>query len=163
MTNISLSAQIRKVVGRKVKNLRSQGILPANVYGKKIKSQSISVPLKEFLKVFSETGETKLVDLQLDGKKLPVLINNVSLHPLNGSPLHADFHQVDLKEKVTAHVSVAILGEAPAVKEKLGVLLTNLDELEVEALPADLPEKIEIDVSLLKEETLSHIISLKEN
>ena len=151
MADISLTASFRKVFGRKVKRLRREGILPANVYGKKIKSQSISVPFKEFLKVFNQAGETKLVDLHLDGKKMPVLINNVTYHPLTDSPLHADFHQVDLKEKVIAHVPLAILGEAPAVKGKLGVLLTNLDELEVEALPSDLPEKIDVDVSTLKE------------
>ncbi|OGG03892.1 hypothetical protein A2W14_05475 [Candidatus Gottesmanbacteria bacterium RBG_16_37_8] len=151
MANISLKADVRKVMGRKVKKLRQVGLLPANVFGKKIKSQAVSVNLKEFQKVFNQTGETGLIDLILDVKKIPVLINNVTYHPLTGNPLHTDFHHVDLKEKVTANVPLEIVGEAPAVKEKLGVLLSNLDELEVEALPADLPERIAVDVTNLKE------------
>ena len=151
MPNIALTVQVRKVIGRKVKQLRKQGILPANVYGKKIKSQSISLALKDFLKVYSETGETRLIDLQLSDKKMPVLVNNVSYDPVNDSPLHVDFHHVDLKEKVTARVPLLANGEPPAVKEKLGVLLTIINDLEVEALPADLPEKIEVDLTVLKE------------
>lgn len=150
MDKYVLKAQKRKVFGRKVKKLRQEGLLPANIFGKKIKSQSVTVAISEFLKVFEKTGETSLVEIELDGKKLPVLITNVSYHPVTGLPLHADFHQVDLKEKVTANVSLELVGEAPAVKDKIGVLLKILNDIEVEALPADLPEKISVDVSSLK-------------
>lgn len=150
MAKQTIVAQKRNLLGRKVKQLRVQGLLPANIFGKKVKSQSVSVSLKDFSKIYQTAGETTLVEIDLEGKKLPVLISNVSFHPVSGLPLHADFHQVDLKEKVTANVPLEIMGEAPAVKDKIGVLLKNLDTLEVEALPENLPEKISIDVSQLK-------------
>src|SRR3989344_3575021 len=150
MSNFALSAKKRTILGRKVKQLRKDGLLPANVFGKKIKSQAVTIHAKEFIKIFADAGESVLVDLGLDGKKTPVLIKNVSYNPITGAPVHADLHQVDLKEKVTAHVPLEIIGESPAVKDKIGVLLKNLDELEVEALPNDLPEKIEVEISHLK-------------
>ena len=145
-----LKAQKRTVFGRKVKKLREEGLLPANIFGKKIKSQAVSVNLKDFLKVHLSAGKAALVEIDLEAKKLPVLITNIANNPLTGLPLHADFHQVDLKEKVTANVPLEITGEAPAVKDKIGVLLKNIDEIEVEALPNDLPDKISVDISCLK-------------
>ena len=150
MQKNTLTAQKRTLLGRKVKKLRQDGLLPANVFGKNVSSKAVTVSTKEFLQTFAKAGETGLIDLELEGKKLPVLINNVTYDPVAGFPLHIDFHQVDLKQKVTARVPLEIVGEPPAVKDKLGVLLTNFDEIEVEALPQDLPEKIEVDVSSLK-------------
>ncbi|MBI5452308.1 50S ribosomal protein L25 [Candidatus Gottesmanbacteria bacterium] len=149
MEKHSLKAGKRTIAGRKVKNLRKSGILPANIYGKKVKSQAVQVAEKEFTSVFVKAGETGLVELLVDGEKHHVLIHSVQYHPVSGSPCHVDFLQVDLKEKVTAKVPVVLVGEAPAVKEKTGVLLTLVSEIEVEALPADLPEKLEVDISNL--------------
>lgn len=151
MEKYTLIAAKRKVVGRKVKHLRSDGFIPANLYGKKIKSEAIQVNEKEFLPIFAKAGETSLIELIVDGNKRPVLIHNVQYHPVSNLPLHIDFFQVDLKEKVSAKVNLAFTGEAKAVKDKVGVLLTILSDVEVEALPADLPEKIEVDVSKLSE------------
>lgn len=142
-----LKAAKRSVVGRKVKSIRKQGFLPGNIYGKKVPSQAVQVQEKEFAGVFSKAGETGLVELGLDGKHLPVLIHNVQYDPVAGNPIHADFYQVDLKQKVTAKVPISVVGEARAVKDKAGVVLNLLLELEVEALPTDLPEKIEVDVT----------------
>lgn len=149
MEKHKLIANKRTVSGRKVKQLRKQGFLPANLYGKKIKSQSVQVALKDFSKTFHGAGETGLVELTIEGKKLPVLIHNLQYHPVTDQILHADFYQVDLKEKISAKVPLEIVGESPAVKDKLGVLLNILSEIEVEALPADLPEKIKIDIHTL--------------
>lgn len=150
MEKHSLSAQKRIITGKKVKTLRKQGLLPANIYGKNIKSQAAQVDLKEFQKVYEEVGETGLIDLLLGDKETrPVLIHNVQLDPIKSLPLHTDFYQVSLKEKVTAMVPVIFVGDSPAVVNKEGVLLTVLDEVEVEALPTDLPENIELDVSKL--------------
>ena len=152
MTNPKLKVEKRKVFGRKVKKLRGEGILPANIYGKKVKSQAIQVDLKEFEKVYKETGETGIVDLVLgQGKARPVLIHNLQTHPVTDQFLHVDFHQVVLTEKVKADIPVELMGESPAVQEKKGILLIILDEIEVEALPADLPDKIEVDASKLTE------------
>jgi len=149
---IKLAVEKRKITGRKVKTLRRQGIVPANIYGKKNKSLAVQLEAKLFLPVFKEVGETGLIELKVANEKetRPVLIHNVQFHPVDETPLHVDFYQVDLKEKVVTKVPVELIGEAPAVKEKIGILIQPLSEVEVEALPTDLPEKIEVDISSLK-------------
>lgn len=151
MKKHSLNATTRDLLGRKVKNLRQQGLLPATVYGKTVKSVSITVKQDEFENVYKEAGETGLVELTVDNNQRPVLVHSVQVHPITQTPLHVEFHQVDLKEKVHANVPVVLVGEAKAVADKIGVLLKLLDEVEVEALPTELPEKIEVDVSSLAE------------
>lgn len=149
MDKVTLKASKRTVVGRKVKNLRKDGILPANLYGKKIKSHTLQIPEKEFSAVFGKVGETGLVELTLEGQVHPVLVHNVTYHPVTGFPLHVDFFQVDLKEKVQTRVPLSFVGESAAVKDKLGVLLNIISEIEIEALPADLPDKLEVDINKL--------------
>lgn len=142
----------RKIFGRKVKQLRAKDILPANIYGKKIKSTAVQLKLRDFEKVYKEVGETGVVDLKIKGgkKTRPVLIHNLQLHPVTDLPLHADFHQIKLKEKTTVEVPVELVGEAPAEKEGIGILVTLLDSLEVEALPTDLPDKLEVEIGKLE-------------
>ena len=148
MKRISLQVEKRKVLGKKVKKLRREGLMPANIYGRDIKSQAVELPQKEFLNVFKEVGETGLLDLQVDSKVTPVLIHNVQTDYLN-NVLHADFFAVNLKEKVKTMVPLELIGEPKAVTDKLGLLMQIMSEIEVEALPEDLPEKIEIDVAFL--------------
>lgn len=147
----SIQAQARTVVGRKVKFLRKDGLLPASIYGKKIPSVSITVPVDVFTKMYALAGETGLIDLTLEGKVRPVLVHNVQKHAVSEAFLHVEFYQVDLKEKVHASVPLEFIGVSEAVEQKVGVLLTILDEVEVEALPRDLPEHIDVDVTTLKE------------
>lgn len=149
MKRPKLTVEKRKVTGKKVKKLRREGILPANIYGKDVKSLSVQLPQKEFEKVFKEVGETGLVDVQLNGELKPFLIHNVQMDYLHNLPLHADFFQVNLKEKVKTMVPIKVMGEAKAVSDKLGLLLQPLSEVEVEALPGDLPEYIEVNVEPL--------------
>jgi large subunit ribosomal protein L25 len=156
MDKINLSAENRILSGRKVKTLRKQGIIPANIFGKKVTSLSISVNLKEFSKVYEKAGETSLITLILGSDKTKkeeraVLITNVQYDAVSDMPIHVDFHQVDLKEKVTADVEVELIGESPAEKTGIGTVVQYIDEIEVEALPMDLPEKFIIDVSTLTE------------
>lgn len=143
----SLESQKREVFGRKLKALRREGIVPANVYGKMTPSTSIQVDLKDFLKVFEEAGETGLVDLKVDKDTKPVLIHNVQRNPVTGVPVHVDFLQVDLKQKVTVMVPLEFVGEAQAEKDEIGIVVRQLNEIEVEALPTELPESIEVDLS----------------
>lgn len=151
MAEIKLNAQKRTIVGKKVKKLRHEGRIPANLYGKKITSQSLSVDKKEFESVFTKVGETGIVNLQVEEEKEthPVMIQNLQKHPVSEEILHADFRQVILTEKVTANIPVEMVGEAPAAEQKLGILIQNVSEIEVEALPLDLPEKFIVDVSKL--------------
>lgn len=153
MDRISLKAEDRQVLGKKVKNLRKNGLLPAHVFGKKIDTEHISVDTKEFMKVYISAGETSLIDLKLDKEKVkPVLIREVQYDPVNLKPLHVDFYQVNLSEKVKVSVPVVLMGEQPE-KVHLGeaIVLQTISEIEVEALPTDLIEKIEVDISSLKE------------
>ena len=148
MKRESLKVEKRKILGKKVKKLRRDGITPANVYGKDIKSQAVQLPAKDFMAVFAKSGETGLVDLELDGKTIPVLIQNV-YKDYRGNILHADFFKVNLKEKVKANIPIETVGEPKAVVDKIGILMNIISEVEVEALPTDLPEKIEVSVEHL--------------
>jgi len=147
----TLHAALRTELGRKVKSLRKSGQIPATIYGKKADTKSISVDAVDFKQIFIAAGETGLVELVLSDKKLPVLIHTVQRDPLSNGILHVEFHQVDLKEKVKTNVPLVLVGESPAIAQKIGVLLTVLSEVEVEALPTELPDKIEVDVASLSE------------
>lgn len=149
MKRSKLTVEKRTVLGKKVKKLRREGILPANIYGKDIKSLAVALPQKEFEAVFKEVGETGLVDIAVNGEVKPVLIHNVQIEPLTNQYLHADFYQVNLKEKIKAMVPIVSVGQAKAVLDKVGIILQPLSEVEVEALPENLPEKIEVNVEKL--------------
>lgn len=147
---LSLTAKIRKELGKKVKKLRSKDILPAVLYGPKIKNQSLELNLKEFEKVYQEAGESSLISLEIEKKKIPVLIHEVQFDPITEKPIHVDFYQPSLGEEVTVTIPIIFEGEAPAVKELGGTLVKNISEIEVRALPQNLPHEIKVDVKRLK-------------
>jgi large subunit ribosomal protein L25 len=149
MKKHTLTAEPRNVFGRKTKLLRKNGQTPATIYGKGMKSESIAIATDVFTKMYAETGESGLIELTVGKMTHPVLVNVVQINPVTRDFLHVEFHKVDLKEKVQAKIPVTFIGSSPAVEDKSGVLLTLLDEIEVEALPTDLPETIEVDVSSL--------------
>lgn len=144
-----LKAEERKILGKKIKTLRRDGILPGNVYGKGLPSTALQVALSDFEKVHKEVGDTGLIDLELKGKVHPVLIKALQMNFKTHTPLHADFYEVNMKEKVKATVPVVTVGEPKAVSEKVGILLQPLSEVEIEALPDHLAEKIEVSVEHL--------------
>ena len=148
MKRQKLEVSKRKITGKKVKNLRREGILPANIYGRDFKSLAIQVPYKDFEPVYKEAGETGLIDISVDSQIVPVLIHSVQAD-YKKTPLHVDFYKVNLKEKVKAMVPLEFIGEAKAVVDKVGLLMQILSEIEVEALPTELPEKIEVNVESL--------------
>ena len=147
MKALQLEAKKRSIAGRKVKTLRNKGILPATIYGKTTDPLTIEVASDAFTHTYTQAGETGLINLLVDGETHPVLVKNVQLNPITSAPIHVEFLQVNLKEKIRAHVPIDIKGESQAVKEKTGTLLQLLNEIEVEALPTDLPEHIEADIS----------------
>ena len=162
MDRPKLNVETRKIEGRKVSHLRKVGVLPANVFGKNLKSFSVQLPLKDFSRIFEEVGETGLIDLQTDGEVRPVLVSNVQYHPLTDLPLHVDFRQVDLKEKIQAAVPIEFDGESPAEKSGVGILVKQLNEIEVEALPTELPERIIVDITKLENvDDAIHVKDLK--
>ena len=129
MKRYKLKVDKRKVLGKQVKKLRKDGTLPCNIYGKDIKSTAVQVPLKDFDTVYKEAGETGLVDVDLEGKITPVLIHNMQ-KDFRGNVLHADFFQVNLKEKVKTMVPLEIIGEPKAVLEKTGLLMNTENDNE---------------------------------
>lgn len=149
MKKHTLHAKSRTETGRKVKHLRLQGLIPANIYGKQVESTPVTLTEEEFVSVYGEAGESSLVEVALDGSVRPVLIHDVQRHPVTWKTLHVELYQVNLKEKVQTKVPLSFIGESKAETDKIGVVLKPLSEVEVEALPADLPEHIDVDISSL--------------
>lgn len=160
MKTLELKAEKRQILGRKVKGLRKQGKIPAHVFGKGLKTVHVSVEGANFTKVYDQVGETGLVNLKVDSEIRPVLIRSIQNHPVTDLPLHIDFYQVNLKEKVKVNVPLEFVGESLVVEKKEGLLLTPLSEVEVEALPTDLPEAIKVDIAKL--EHLDDTIHVKD-
>lgn len=153
MNKFILKVEKRVLLGSKVKKLRRQGIIPANVFGHSVESQAVQLSEVEFNRVYKQAGETSLIWIKIEGedKERPTLVKGVTNNPVTGKKYHVDFHQVNLKEKVTANIPVEVMGEAQMVKDGLAVIDINIHEIEVEALPTDLPENIVFDISVLKE------------
>ena len=146
---IQLNAQIRTVFKKAVSKLLAQDLIPAEIYGHNFENKHISVSRKEFKKAYMEAGETGLITLVVEGVSYPVLIHDTETDRLGNDIVSIDFYAVNLKEKTTAEVPVHVIGESPAVKEFGGILVKALEEVEVEALPVDLPSHIDVDASTL--------------
>jgi len=145
-SNPKLNAQKRELLGRKVRQLRRDGWLPATMYGKGFEAVSLQVNLKEFNKIYQHVGESGLVDIEMNETTYPVLFRNPQFHPVWGELVHVDCYKVNLKEKIVTTVPLEFVGESPIVK--LGnIMVPVTEEIEIEALPTDLPEKIEVDIS----------------
>lgn len=151
MKRPTLKAEKREVLGKKVKQLRREGFLPANIYGKDMASLAIQVKTADFISTYKEVGATGVVNIEVDDKKYPSMMKGLQMNHQLHQPLHVDFHKVNLKEKTKANIPVILTGEAPAVNEKLGTLLQSLAEVEVEALPDNLPDTLEISAESLTE------------
>lgn len=164
MDKLFLEVKERELLGKKVKSLRKDGFLPAVVYGHKFDSHHLTIAEKEFEKVYKEAGGNTVVELKKpeEGKKINVLIHDVSVDPITRKPIHVDFYRVKMDEKITTRIPIKVIGESKAVKELDGMLITNRDEIEVECLPGDLIHEIEVDISVLEElESSIHINDLK--
>jgi large subunit ribosomal protein L25 len=149
---LTLSAKIRKDVGKNLNSRRREGKIPAVIYGPGVKNLPLEINREEFEKIFKETGESSLVSLEIDGekKKRLVLIHEIQKDPLTGKFLHVDFYQAPLKEEVEATVPLVFEGTSPAVKELEGTLVKNIIEVEVKALPQNLPHEIKVNIEKLK-------------
>ena len=126
------------------------GMIKAVVYGPGVKNASIAIEEKEFIKVFRKAGESSLIELVIDKEKRPVLIHEIQKDPVSDLIIHIDFYQADLKEEVQVAVPLVFEGVALAEKELGGTLNKNMLELEVRALPTNLPQEIKVDISGLK-------------
>lgn len=129
--------------------LRKAGQVPAVFYGMANPTTPISISNIEFKKVWHKAGESSAVELTVDGKKVDVLIHDVQTHPVNDEPIHVDFLAIDMNKKITVNVPLEFIGVSPAVKSGIGNLVKVMHEIEVEALPKDLPHNLEVDISSL--------------
>jgi large subunit ribosomal protein L25 len=145
---ITLNAQKRSKTDDLVK-VRKDGLVPAVVYGAGVENTPISVPAIDFKKIYKEAGETTAISLSIDGKIVPALIHDIQLDPIRGFAQHVDFLAVDLKKKISTHVPLEFTGVSEAVKSGSGVLVKVLHEIEVEALPSDMPHSLSVDISKL--------------
>lgn len=152
---MELKVQNRQRTGSKVKNLRKEGFIPAVIYSKKIESVNIKLDRIEFEKAYKSAGETEIIDLKVedDKKEYPVLIDTVQIDPVSGEPIHVNFRLVDLTKVIRVNVPIEFVGEEehPLIKSGEAIVLTQVDEIEVEVLPKNLPKEFEISVLKLKE------------
>jgi large subunit ribosomal protein L25 len=159
---MELKAQLRTVFGRKTKSLRNDGFVPAELYGHGVENLHLKVEAREFEKVYREAGESTVVNLDLGGDKenRSVMIYNVVNDPVTDKVLNIDFYQVRLDEEIQVDVPIVFAGVSLAVKEGGGVLVKAIQEIEVEALPNNIPHDITVDISVLK--TIGQSIHVRE-
>lgn len=156
MNNLILKTKLRKKGEKKEKSI------PAVIYGPEIESTLLWVEVNNFRKIYQESGESSLVEVEIEGDKKDhlSLIYDVQLDPVQGTYRHVDFFQVKKGKKIEAEIAIDYIGESPAVKEQGGIFLKNIDDLKIRCLPKDLPRKIEVDISNL--ENLEDCIYIKD-
>lgn len=146
---MDLAVTSREITGKKVRTLRKDGLIPAELYGRGIKNVHLAVPVKEFNKVLKEAGTTSVITLMIGTEKRSAIIHEVGRDFLSGTIKHVDFHEIRMDEKITAKVPLEFTGDAPAIKEKGAVINKAMSEIEVEALPNDMPRSITVDLTVL--------------
>ncbi len=149
---LTLTAQTRDM-SKKASALRHSGFVPAVFYGRKEKSTPISIAEGDFAKVWKKAGESTVVLLKGDFGEHETLITDIDAHPVTGVPRHADFYVLEKGQKVKVHVPLEFIGVSPAIKDLGGTLVKVMREIEVEAAPKDLPQKIEVSIVPLAELT----------
>jgi large subunit ribosomal protein L25 len=151
MEEILLEAKKRSVLGKQVKALRRDGLLPAIIYGGKGTSIPIELDAHSASKILSQTSASTLLTVKIGKQNHMVLVRDIQYDVIRRNPIHVDFLEVEMDTAIRTTVPIDFVGEAPGVKDQGGVLVTGLNEIEIEALPRDLPEKIVIHLELLKE------------
>lgn len=145
-----------------LEHLRKGGLVPAVVYGPKQEALSIKMDLKSFIKAYKEAGESTVVELSVDGETHDVLIHDMDIEAVKGDVLHVDFYAIEKGKKVTVHVPLEFVGESVAEKNLGGVIVKVMHEVEIEAMPKDLPHEIEVSIeSLVDLESQIHASDLK--
>ena len=162
-SQVVLQVAPRTVLGKQVKRLRRTGIIPANIYGQHQPSAALQVDSHLLERFLAGHNATRIIDLHVDGSDGAVLnavVRHISHNPRSGKIVHVDFLRVSMSELMRVQVQVALKGAAPAVTVEGGVLLHLLDTLEVECLPGDLPQALELDISSLK--TLDDTLAVRD-
>ncbi|HZQ36274.1 MAG TPA: 50S ribosomal protein L25 [Dehalococcoidia bacterium] len=148
MANTELAAQPRTILGKKVSQLRRKGLVPCNVYGRNQPSTAVQVPERELKHAVRVAGHTGLVAIAIDGEGTPrtAVVREIQRYAMTGELRHVAFQQVSLTEKMTVAVPVMLNGHAP-VTDLDGIVVQALDRVDIECLPGDIPQHIEVDIS----------------
>lgn len=146
-----IEARPRQVTGKAVRHLRREGWVPAVLYGHGIESLPIQVEAMQLDRLLGQTGGKRLLQLHLDGDIRTVLPREVQRDVITRRVLHVDFQQVVMTERITSRVPIVLVGESPAVEDHRGILVQALNDVEIRALPDDLVDRLEVDVSGLSE------------
>jgi large subunit ribosomal protein L25 len=150
MDIIEIQASPRTIKGKQVKALRRTGLLPAIMYGVGSEPQTLELPAHETELILQRVSGSTLIDLKVGDKTHKVLIREVQREVISRKPVHVDFLEVAMDVTIRAVVPIELIGEAPAVRELGGVLVSGLNDIEVEALPSNLPDRISVDISVLE-------------
>ena len=160
MEKVLLKAELRTIIGRKVKNLRLAGKVPAVIYGSEVKSLPITLDKRDTTNTLNKFSGSTILTIEVDGKEHAALVREIQQDYIKGDLLHVDFLAISLTEKLRTYVSITLVGVAPVLEEYSALIVSGLDQIEVECLPQDLPEVVEVDVSSLEE--LGSAIYLKD-
>ncbi|MEK7228370.1 MAG: 50S ribosomal protein L25 [Patescibacteria group bacterium] len=155
-----LVLQATKRAGEKTDSVRASGRIPAVFYGFGKESTPVSVPSIDFIKLFKQAGETTAITLDLGSEKVPTLIHDIQRDPVTGEPIHVDFLVVDMNKEAEVSVPIEFTGLAEAEKSGIGMVMKVMHEVEVRALPANLPHSIVVDITELI--TLQDVIHAKD-
>jgi len=153
MDQIELKVTRRDVLGKKVRFLRRQGITPVHLYGRGIESVALQCDTPQLQGVLAEAGQTRLINLKFEGERRPrtVVVREVQKGIRPGELYHVDFYQVQMAEMMKVDVPIILVGESPALKSRENMLSQDLNILNIQCLPANIPASIEIDTSILTE------------
>lgn len=153
MENIELETTRREMLGKEVRFLRRQGIMPIHLFGHGVESLALQCDATSLQQTLSRAGQTRLINIKIHGEKKPrpVVVRGVHREPVRGGLLHVDFFQVSMKERVKIDVPLILVGEAPILKSREHMIVQELNTLAVECLPASIPGSLELDVSSLSE------------
>lgn len=152
---MKLTVQKREILGKKTKFLRNKGLIPAELYGHNVENAHLSVPVKEFSKIFKEAGESTVIKLNIENEnkaaEFNVLIHDIERNHITDEISHIDFYAIKMDEKIRVRVPLEFIGESAVSKTKEGLLVKAMNEIEVEALPGNLPRHIQVDVGAITE------------
>jgi large subunit ribosomal protein L25 len=151
MEKVLLEAKTRKVTGKQVRALRRAGLIPAVIYGHQMDSVAVTLNQHVASRILPTLSSSQLIEVEVDGQTQTCLVREKQRHPVSGSIIHVDFQAVSLTEKLRVMVGIVFKGDSPAVKVYNGVVVVGQEELEVECLPGDLPDHIEVDMTALTE------------
>lgn len=155
---IPLQTQAR-TEGASAKEIRTSGSVPCVLYGNETENTQFMCDYSEIFRVYSKAGESVIVELDVGGKKIPSIFHAIDFAPVSDKIIHVDFYAVNMKKEIEANIPLNFVGEAPAVKDMGGVMVTVLDAVTVKCLPTDLPQHLDIDATKLADFTSALLVS----